>query len=105
MAARVLSTDQAKSAITQIQAIINGGLTEQISKLDSQGKVLSNPDVWDGPLAQQFQGIIENLRQRYVLSYTSTNSKHDGAWRHVEIRPRASSLVVTSSGGYFAPRP
>ena len=55
MAARVLSTDQAKSAITQIQAIINGGLTEQISKLDSQGKVLSNPDVWDGPLAQQFR--------------------------------------------------
>jgi hypothetical protein len=56
-------------------------------------------------LAQQFHGIIDNLRQRYVLSYTSTNSKHDGAWRHVEIRPRATSLVVTTSGGYFAPRP
>jgi Ca-activated chloride channel homolog len=56
-------------------------------------------------LAEQFQGIIENLRQRYVLSYTSTNSKHDGAWRHVEIRPRAASLVVTTSGGYFAPHP
>ena len=56
-------------------------------------------------LGEQFQGIIENLRQRYLLSYTSTNSKHDGAWRHVEVRPRASSLLVTSSGGYFAPRP
>jgi VWFA-related protein len=56
-------------------------------------------------LADQFHGIIENLRQRYVLSYTSTNSKHDGAWRHVEIRPRVNSFVVTTGGGYFAPNP
>ena len=53
---RVLSTEQAKTAITQIQAIINGGLTEQISKLDAQGKVLSDPNVWDGQLAQTFRG-------------------------------------------------
>ncbi|KGE99541.1 pyrophosphorylase [Actinomyces sp. S4-C9] len=52
---RVLSTEQAKSAISQIQAIINGGLTDQISQLDSQGRVLSDPNVWDGPLAQQFR--------------------------------------------------
>jgi len=56
-------------------------------------------------LSQQFAGIIENLRQRYVLSYTSTNSKRDGAWRHVEIRPHGDSLLVTTSGGYFAPNP
>ena len=54
-------------------------------------------------LADQFNGIIENLRQRYVLSYTSTNAKRDGGWRHVDIRPHASSLIVTTSGGYFAP--
>jgi uncharacterized protein YukE len=54
-AGRVLSSEQAKSAITQVQAIINGGLTEQIARLDAQGKILSNPDVWDGPLAQQFR--------------------------------------------------
>ena len=53
---RVLSTDQAKTAITQIPAIINGGLTEQISKLDTQGKILSDPNVWDGQLAQTFRG-------------------------------------------------
>jgi uncharacterized protein YukE len=58
MAARVLSTDQAKSAIQQVQSIINGGLTDQISRLDAQGKILSNPDVWDGPLAQQFRDQV-----------------------------------------------
>jgi uncharacterized protein YukE len=55
MSARVLSTDQAKTSIQQVQAIINGGLSEQISKLDGQGKILSDPEVWDGPLAQQFR--------------------------------------------------
>ena len=52
---RVLSTEQAKSAIQQIQAIINGGFTEQISSLDAQGRTLSDPNVWDGPLATTFR--------------------------------------------------
>lgn len=55
MSARVLSTEQAKTAIQQVQAIVNGGLAEQIAKLDAQGKVLSSPDVWDGQLATQFR--------------------------------------------------
>lgn len=41
--ARVLSSDEAKSAITRIQEIINGGLSEQISALDGQGQLLSDP--------------------------------------------------------------
>lgn len=52
---RVLSTEQAKTAITQIQSIIAGGLTDQITQLDSQGRVLSDPNVWDGPLAERFR--------------------------------------------------
>ena len=49
-------TEQAKSAIQQMQAIINGGFTDQISQLDSQGRTLSDPNVWDGPLAEKFRG-------------------------------------------------
>ncbi len=53
---RVLSTEQAKTAIQQLQAIINGGFTDQITQMDSQGKTLSDPNVWDGPLAERFRG-------------------------------------------------
>jgi uncharacterized protein YukE len=53
-----VSTEQAKTSIQQVQAIINGGLSEQIAKLDGQGKMLSNPDVWDGPLAQMFRDQV-----------------------------------------------
>jgi uncharacterized protein YukE len=58
MATRVLSTDQAKTSIQKIQAIINGGLADEIQKLDNEGKTLSQPDVWDGPLANQFRDDI-----------------------------------------------
>jgi uncharacterized protein YukE len=93
MAARVLSTDQAKTAITQIQAIINGGLTEQISKLDSQGKLLSNPDIWDGPLAQQFRDS----------TWPETKSALDKA--HTELDQLREQLqkiatnIMTAGGG------
>jgi uncharacterized protein YukE len=52
---RVLSTEDAKTAIRQLQSIITGGFTDQISQMDSQGRVLSDPNVWDGPLASQFR--------------------------------------------------
>ncbi|ROS59146.1 hypothetical protein EDF38_1986 [Frigoribacterium sp. PhB160] len=53
---RVLSTEQAKTAIRQVQAIVNGGFTDQISQLDAQGRILSDSNVWDGPLAATFRG-------------------------------------------------
>lgn len=52
---RVLSTEQAKQSIRQIQQIIAGGLTDQIQSLDGQGRLLSDPNVWDGPLAATFR--------------------------------------------------
>jgi uncharacterized protein YukE len=55
MSSRVLSTDAAQSAIQQMQAIVTGGLSGEIQKLDAQGRTLSAPDVWDGPLAQRFR--------------------------------------------------
>ena len=54
-------------------------------------------------LAAQYERIIENLRHRYIVSYTSTNSKRDGAWRAVEIRARSTGVVISSRSGYFAP--
>jgi hypothetical protein len=55
MSDRVLSTEEAKAAIRDIQRIINGGLTEPLGQLDTNGQKLSRPDVWDGPLATTFR--------------------------------------------------
>ena len=52
---RVLSTEQAKAAIRGLISTINGGFSEQITQLDNHGRTLSDPNNWDGPLAQQFR--------------------------------------------------
>lgn len=52
---RVLSTTEGREAIARMQAIISGGLTDQINQLKAQGQVLSDPAVWDGSLAGQFR--------------------------------------------------
>jgi VWFA-related protein len=67
----------------------------------SGGEAYFSPD--PSRLGEQFRMITENLRRRYVVSYTSTNPQADGAWRTVEIRPKARAFQALSTGGYFAP--
>lgn len=54
-------------------------------------------------LPAEYARIIEDLRRRYVVSYTSTNTARDGAWRDVDIRTSRPEMTVRSRGGYFAP--
>jgi VWFA-related protein len=54
-------------------------------------------------LEQHFRRIVENLRRRYVISYTSTNSRRDGGWRHVELSSRVPDITLRTRGGYAAP--
>jgi VWFA-related protein len=51
----------------------------------------------------EYQRIVENLRRRYLVSYTSTNSERNGRWRTVTIESQAPHTVVRSRGGYYAP--
>ena len=55
MTDRVLSTVQAKEAITKMEDIIKSGLLTQIDNLNKQGQILSDPNVWDGRLAAEFR--------------------------------------------------
>jgi VWFA-related protein len=54
-------------------------------------------------LGEDYRRILENLRRRYLISYTSTNREHDGNWRRVEIRPKREGLAVQAADGYRAP--
>ena len=47
--------------------------------------------------------IVENLRRRWIITYSSTDPTRDGAWRPVEIRTKDPNATVHSRGGYFAP--
>jgi uncharacterized protein YukE len=53
--ARVLATDEAKTAIHKMQTLINGDLESLLSQLDVQGQKLCDPNVWDGARAGEFR--------------------------------------------------
>jgi hypothetical protein len=55
MSQRVLATDQAVNSIRQIQAIVNGGLQNDIQRLKQLLVTLSDANEWDGPLAVRFR--------------------------------------------------
>lgn len=93
MSGRVLSSEQAKTAITQVQSIINGGFTDQISQLDAQGKTLSDPNVWDGPLAEKFRSS----------TWPETKAALDKAKTELEeLRTQLNQIsqnIMTAGGG------
>ena len=57
-----------------------------------------------GDLEAEYRRVLDALRQRYVVGYTSTNTTRDGGWRQVVIGARQPGVSVRSSGGYFAPK-
>lgn len=54
-------------------------------------------------LGVEYERIVENLRRRYVISYSSTNIERNGKWRRVTVQSVAPDTVVRSRGGYYAP--
>jgi Ca-activated chloride channel homolog len=66
------------------------------------GRALLPQDVSE--LGNEFQRVVEDLRRRYVVGYTSTNGDRNGQWRNVSISLKsAPQVTVRSAGGYSAP--
>lgn len=90
---RVLSTQQAKDAISKIQNIVNGGLSDQITALNNEGLTLSDPNVWDGPLAERFRSS----------TWPETKSALDKAKNELEeLRAQLDAIsqnIMTAGGG------
>jgi Ca-activated chloride channel family protein len=74
---------------------------QQLAEM-SGGQALFPEDVTE--LDAQYRRVVENLRRRYLVGYTSTHMDRDGSWRKVEIRVKsARDATVRTAGGYFAP--
>ncbi|MBL8137471.1 MAG: VWA domain-containing protein [Acidobacteria bacterium] len=54
-------------------------------------------------LEAEYRRVLGDLRRRYVLAYTSTNSLRDGAWREVSVTTTAPAVTIRAGRGYFAP--
>ena len=48
--------------------------------------------------------IADELGNQYSVGYISKNTKHDGAWRKINVRITRPNVVARTKSGYFAPR-
>ena len=68
----------------------------------SGGRAFFPTDV--SQLADEYRKVVDDLRRRYVLGFTSTHIQRDGSWRAVAIRIKGEpDAVIRTVGGYFAP--
>jgi len=56
-------------------------------------------------LQEAFAQIEDELRTQYAATYTPTNAKMDGSFRHLSMECRGDGLKVQTRRGYFAPAP
>ena len=61
---------------------------------------VSDPD----ELGTIYQQIADELANQYIIGYTSTNTRRDGAWRAISVRVDRQNTSVRTRSGYFAPR-
>jgi Ca-activated chloride channel homolog len=74
---------------------------EAIARL-SGGRAFFPSEVTELPA--QYHRVVDDLRRRYVVGYSSSHIQHDGSWRNVEIRIKdRPTATVRSAGGYVAP--
>lgn len=66
------------------------------------GKFIATPG---GPaLRDAFTGIAEELGHQYTIAYRPLNTKRDGKWRALEVKPSRSDLTVRTRKGYRGPK-
>jgi uncharacterized protein YukE len=62
----VLSSGEARASIQRFQSVVNGPLLDQINALNREGQLLSDPNNWDGRLAQEFRATWPQTHQQLL---------------------------------------
>jgi Ca-activated chloride channel family protein len=55
-------------------------------------------------LGPAFEQIAEELASQYSIGYYSTNKKHDGKFRKIEVKVKKPGLTARTKKGYYAPK-
>ncbi|MGD0697237.1 MAG: VWA domain-containing protein [Terriglobia bacterium] len=54
-------------------------------------------------VSKAFEEIADELRTQYSLGYSSTNTRHDGSFRKIQMKVRNQDYKVQARRGYYAP--
>ena len=82
-----------------------GGGESELRKMSEEtgGKVFTVSN--KHPLSEVFNEIQEELRNQYSIGYSSTNTKRDNTFRHVEIKVDNPAYKSQARNGYYATPP
>jgi len=56
-------------------------------------------------MAEACATIAADAQHRYVVTYTPSNQRHDGAWRAIRLETTAPEYRVVARDGYLSPEP
>ena len=101
--------EQVLQAAREVDAVIFGiGVGQKVDRrvletlaAASGGEAYFPEDV--SQLDSEYRRVVETLRRRWLIGYTSTDGRRNGEWRPVEIRTKDANAVIHTRGGYFAP--
>ena len=101
-----------KSAGITVYAVGIGGIAGISLKGERELKRLATEtggQVFFPPRIEELAGVYDQLaadaQNRYLVTYTPTNTVRDGAWRSVSLMTPSEHYVVRTRAGYRAPKP
>jgi Ca-activated chloride channel homolog len=53
-------------------------------------------------LEASFDGIVDELRNQYTITYYSTNPRRDGRWRSIAVSIKRPGVIARTRRGYYA---
>jgi Ca-activated chloride channel homolog len=102
----------AKNAGITIYVVAIGGVAGISLKGERELKRLANETggrVFFPPRADELANVYDQLaadaQNRYLVTYTPTNTTRDGGWRAVNLTTPSEQYVVRTRAGYRAPKP
>ena len=57
---------------------------------------------WDSSLGTVFRGILDEYRQRYILSFTPENVARGDGWHALEVKVKRRGVTIRARTGYWA---
>ena len=101
-----------KSAGITIYVVGIGGVAGISLKGERELKRLATETggrVYFPPRAEELAGVYDQLaadaQNRYLVTYTPTNTMRDGGWRAVSLTTPSEQYLVRTRAGYRAPKP
>jgi VWFA-related protein len=96
---------QRTDTVVHVLLISAGGGNESVARKltdDTGGRTIVVRS--EKNLEQAFDQISEELRSQYVLTYTSSNTAHDGTFRKIKVESTRKDVDVLTRRGYYAPK-